>query len=638
MKKETGFLVRNIAVRRVLIWVTQALIFAASAVAAFLLRFDFSVPAFYLRYLPYALAIWLPVKFFVFYAAKLDRGFWRYVSAIDLVRISIANLIASIIGFFLIRSLAPAGFPRSIYVLDLMVCFFGTCGLRLLARATSRFRSQARNSKASLKRTLIYGAGDAGNTLLREIRNNPRLAYRVCGFIDDDPSKLGLRIAGVPVLGTGSTIEAVAARHRVAAVLIAIPSATGMEMRRILELCQTTGVEFKTVPGLGEVIEGHGLAGQIREVAVEDLLGRTPVHLEEGSIRSTLEGKIVLVTGAAGSIGVELCRQIARFHPAGIVGFEIAESALFEIDCEMHRSFPHVSFHPEIGSIQNRDRLNEVFRHYKPAVVYHAAAYKHVPLMETHVFEAIKNNVFGSFNVATAAAEHGVEDFLLISSDKAVRPTNVMGATKRIAELILIALQNGRTKYVAVRFGNVLGSNGSVIPIFKKQIAAGGPVTVTHPDMRRFFMTIPEACQLVLQSMAIAEGGQICVLDMGQPVKIVDLARQLILLSGLRPDEDIKVEFIGARPGEKISEELTTMLEDTVPSKHDKIRIFVGNGVPEHDIRTGLETLREICETRDTGRLVVALKELVPDYSPSVHLLKRITARDENERAVIGAN
>ena len=304
MKKETGFLVRNIAVRRVLIWVTQALIFAASAVAAFLLRFDFSVPAFYLRYLPYALAIWLPVKFFVFYAAKLDRGFWRYVSAIDLVRISIANLIASIIGFFLIRSLAPAGFPRSIYVLDLMVCFFGTCGLRLLARATSRFSSQARNSKASLKRTLIYGAGDAGNTLLREIRNNPRLAYRVCGFIDDDPSKLGLRIAGVPVLGTGSTIEAVAARHRVAAVLIAIPSATGMEMRRILELCQTTGVEFKTVPGLGEVIEGHGLAGQIREVAVEDLLGRTPVHLEEGSIRSTLEGKIVLVTGAAGSIGV----------------------------------------------------------------------------------------------------------------------------------------------------------------------------------------------------------------------------------------------------------------------------------------------------------------------------------------------
>jgi FlaA1/EpsC-like NDP-sugar epimerase len=638
MKKETGFLVRNIAVRRILIWATQAGIFAASAVAAFLLRFDFSVPAFYFRYIPYALAIWLPVKFVVFYAAKLDRGFWRYLSAIDLIRISVANVIASSVGFFLIRWLAPPGFPRSLYVLDLMVCFFGTCGLRLLARTTSRFSSQYRNGKASLKRALIYGAGDAGNTLLREIRNNSRLAYRVCGFIDDDSTKVGLRFAGVPVLGTGDTITAIVARHRITIILIAIPSATGAEMTRILELCQVAGAEFKTVPGLGEVIEERGLAGQIREVAVEDLLGRTPVHLEEGSIRSTLEGKVVLVTGAAGSIGFELCRQIARFHPAGIVGLENAESALFEIDREMRQSFPHVSFHPEIGSIQNRDRLNEIFGHYKPSVVYHAAAYKHVPLMETHAFEAIENNVFGSYNVAVAAAEHGVEDFLLISSDKAVRPTNVMGATKRVAELILMGLQNGGTKYVAVRFGNVLGSNGSVIPIFKKQIAAGGPVTVTHADMRRFFMTIPEACQLVLQSLAIGKGGQICVLDMGQPVKIVDLARHLILLSGLRPEEDIKIEFTGMRPGEKLSEELTTMLEDTVPSKHDKIRIFVGNGVPEHDIRTSLETLREICEARDIGRLVVALKELVPDYNPSVHLLKRITAHSEHRSAVIEAN
>jgi FlaA1/EpsC-like NDP-sugar epimerase len=638
MKKETGFLIRNIALRRILIWATQAGIFAASAGAAFLLRFDFSVPAFYLRYIPYALAIWLPAKFVVFYAAKLDRGFWRYLSAIDLIRISVANVIASVICFFLIRRLAPPGFPRSLYVLDLMVCFFGTCGLRLLARATSRFSSQSRNRKTSLKRTLIYGAGDAGNTLLREIRNNSRLAYRVCGFIDDDSSKVGLCIAGVPVLGTGETIGALVARERIAIVLIAIPSATGTEMTRILELCQAAGAEFKTVPGLAEVIEERGLAGQIREVAVEDLLGRTPVHLEEGSIRNTLEGKTVLVTGAAGSIGFELCRQIARFQPAGIVGFEMAESSLFEIDREMHQLFPHVPFYPEIGSIQNRDRLNDVFRLYKPAVVYHAAAYKHVPLMEAHAFEAIENNIFGSYNVAAAAAEHGVEDFLLISSDKAVRPTNVMGATKRISELILMALENGRTKYVAVRFGNVLGSNGSVIPIFKKQIAAGGPVTVTHADMRRFFMTIPEACQLVLQSLAIGKGGQICVLDMGQPVKIVDLARQLILLSGLRPGEDIKIEFTGVRPGEKLSEELTTLLEDTVPSKHDKIRIFVGNGVPERDIRTWLEALREICDARDMGRLVVALKELVPDYSPSIHLLRHISTHDVPSRAAIGAD
>ena len=412
-------------------------------------------------------------------------------------------------------------------------------------------------------------------------------------------------------------------------ILIAIPSCTGAGMTRILELCHEAGVNFRTVPGLGEMIEDRGLAGQIREVAVEDLLGRTAVHLESDLIRSTLEGKVVLVTGAAGSIGSELCRQIARFHPAGIVGFEIAESALFEIDREMRKSFPLVPFYPEIGNVQNRARLNDVFSRYRPAVVYHAAAYKHVPLMESHVFEAVENNIFGTYNVATAAADHGAEDFLLISSDKAVRPTNIMGATKRIVELILLAMQNGQTRYVAVRFGNVLGSNGSVIPIFKKQIASGGPVTVTHPDMRRFFMTIPEACQLVLQALGIAEGGQICVLDMGQPVKIVELARNLILLSGLKPDEDIKIEFTGMRPGEKLYEELSTLLEDTVATEHEKIRIFVGNGVPDEDVRSWLETLREICETRDTGRLVVALKELIPDYSPSVHLLKRITGLEE---------
>ena len=347
------------------------------------------------------------------------------------------------------------------------------------------------------------------------------------------------------------------------------------------------------------------------------------MRLEEDEIRGALQGKVVLVTGAAGSIGSELCRQIARFRPAGIVGFEIAESPLFEIDREMRQAFPQTPFYPEIGSIQNRARLDEVLRQYSPSVVYHAAAYKHVPLMEAHIFEAIENNVFGTYNVAAAAADHGVEDFVMISSDKAVRPTNVMGATKRVAELLLLALQNGGTKYVAVRFGNVLGSNGSVIPIFKKQIAAGGPVTVTHPDMRRFFMTIPEACQLVLQAAVIGKGGQICVLDMGEPVKIVDLARNLILLSGLRPDEDIKIEFTGMRPGEKLYEELSTIFEDTAPTAHEKIRIFIGNGMPENDVAAWLHDLREICEARDAGRLVVALKEIVIDYSPSANLLKR---------------
>jgi FlaA1/EpsC-like NDP-sugar epimerase len=566
--------------------------------------------------------------------------------------------------------MAPRGFPRSIYLLDLMICFLGTAGLRMIVRMMAEATANGRNG-ATEKNTLIYGAGEAGVPLLREIQRNPKLPYRVRGFLDDRPDKKGVRILGVPVLGGGDQIDALVTKHNIVTILIAIPSATGAQMTRILERCHAARVECKTIPGLGEVIEERGRVGQIREVAVEDLLGRNTVHLEEDQIRGTLEGKVILVTGAGGSIGSELCRQIARFHPAGIVGFEIAESPLFEIDREMRQAFPRTPFYPEIGSIQNRARLDEVLRHYSPSAVYHAAAYKHVPMMEAHIFEAIENNVFGTYNVAAAAAEHGVEDFVMISSDKAVRPSNVMGATKRIAELLLLAMQengdrqpdgkfgdrqpdgkfgdrqpfsasgefgdrqpffeakNGvcphwRTKYVAVRFGNVLGSNGSVIPIFKKQIAAGGPVTVTHPEMRRFFMTIPEACQLVLQAAVNAEGGQICVLDMGEPVKIVDLARNLILLSGLKPDEDIKIEFTGMRPGEKLYEELSTMLEDTAPTAHEKIRIFVGNGMPQGDIEMWLLCLREACETRDAGRVVLALKEIVLDYSPSAHLLKRV--------------
>jgi FlaA1/EpsC-like NDP-sugar epimerase len=383
-------------------------------------------------------------------------------------------------------------------------------------------------------------------------------------------------------------------------------------------------VEYKTIPGLGEVIEERGLVGQIREVAVEDLLGRNTVRLNDDQIRGTLEGKIVLVTGAAGSIGSELCRQIARFNPAKIVGFEIAESPLFEIDREMRQAFPAIPFYPEMGSIQNRARLDEVLLQHAPSIVYHAAAYKHVPMMEANVFEAIENNVFGTYNVAMAAAEHGVEDFIMISSDKAVRPTNIMGATKRVTELLLLELQNGRTCYVAVRFGNVLGSNGSVIPIFKKQIAAGGPVTVTHPEMRRYFMTIPEASQLVLQASTMGMGGEIFVLDMGAPVKIVDLARNLIRLSGFRPDEDIKIEFTGARPGEKLYEELNFIEENTVPTPCEKIKIFTGNSLPSAGMESYLEALRGICQRREVSNLVLTLKDLIPDYNPSAQLRRRV--------------
>lgn len=620
-------LTRRRILRWLLLWAVQIVMFVLAGLGAFLLRFDFSIPGKYRSSLPLTLALWVTVKTLTFFSLKLDRGIWRYFALTDLFRVILGNLVGSAAGWIVIAGVGPAGFPRSVFILDLLLCLLATGGLRIGTHILSNVHSGAYLHAPEERRALIYGAGDAGATLLHEILRNPRLAYHVCGFLDDSSYKKGLRVAGVPVMGGGEDAERLVRKHRIDLILIAIPTATGVEMTRILERCHAAGVECKTVPGLGDLIEGNSLAGQIREVAVEDLLGRTPVHLEEQPIRNAIEDRVVLVTGAAGSIGSELCRQIAAFRPAAIVGYEIAESPLFEIDREMRQTFPHVPFYPEIGSVLNRRRLDDVLRQYRPRAVYHTAAYKHVPLMEAHIFEAVENNVFGTYNVAAASQDNGVEEFLLISSDKAVRPANVMGATKRLAERIVLALQNGRTRYVAVRFGNVLGSNGSVVPIFKKQIAAGGPVTVTHPEMRRFFMTIPEACQLVLQALAVGQGGQICVLDMGQPVKIVDLARNLILLSGLRPGEDIPIEFTGTRPGEKLYEELNSLLEDTVPSGHDKIRIFMGRCEAEENLETWLDRLREICDARDVGSLVLTLKELVGDYNPSTELLRRIVGR-----------
>jgi FlaA1/EpsC-like NDP-sugar epimerase len=604
-------------------WAVQLPIFVLSGVAAFLARFEFALDRVALAQMMWAIPVWLVVKSAVFRVFELDRDWWRYASVPDMIRIGLANLAGSVISAVVLVLAAPPGFPRSVLLIDSLLSANGTGGIRLLVRILrdSAIRGKAEGQRKSV---VIYGAGTAGVMLLREIRSNARLSYDVRGFMDDDPRKLGMRVHSVPVLGAGTDLPAVARRHSIGEVLVAIPSASGPEMAVILQRCHDAGLRCRTIPGLAELIEGRHLAPQIRDVDVEDLLGRVTISLDESALRDKLEHKVVFVTGAAGSIGSEICRQVARFRPLAIVGFDSAETPLFHLEQEMRASFPGVQFRPEIGSIQSPARLDDVLEQHAPSILYHAAAYKHVPMMESSLFAAVDNNITGTANVVAAATEYGVADFVMISSDKAVRPTNIMGLTKRVAELLIGSAQNGGPKFVSVRFGNVLGSNGSVIPTFKKQIAAGGPVTVTHPEMRRYFMTIPEAVQLVLQASTMGKGGEIFVLDMGQPVKIVDLARNLILLSGLRPDKDIRIEFTGIRPGEKLYEELNTLDENTVPTFHEKIKIFAGPTPSPEEMKNRLAAIRRHCAARDERRLLLELKDLVPDYNPSMQVLQRL--------------
>jgi FlaA1/EpsC-like NDP-sugar epimerase len=610
-------------IHRPLVWLAQIAIFGACGVITFLLRFDFEIPRPELDHLLWAFSVWLCVKPIVFRLGRLDRYWWRFVSVRDMIGIALGNFLASGISALLIRVLAPPGFPRSIFVLDFVLCFLAVSGLRVAIRMALETAALG-NKVGPAKRTVIYGAGVAGFRLLQEIRRNPCLSYAIVGFVDDNSRKLGLSIEGAKVLGGGAQLAMVAVRHHIEMVLIAIPSASGLEMTQILRHCHAAGIPHKTIPGLGEIIENNSLIHQIRDVAVADLLGRSPVHLDRELIHDRYQERVILVTGAAGSIGSELCRQIARFHPRLIIGLDIAETALFYLEREMRQLFSAVPFFPFVGSIQDPLRVDEILHRHSPMAVFHAAAYKHVPMMETDIFEAVKNNVFGTLNVATLASRHGVQDFVMISTDKAVHPTSIMGATKRVAEIAVTALQSGGTKNVCVRFGNVLGSNGSVVSVFKQQIAAGGPVTVTHPEMRRYFMTIPEAAQLVLEAATLGNGGEIFVLEMGEPVKIVDLARNLILLSGFHPDEDIRIEFTGIRPGEKLFEELNGHDEQMRTTLHQKIKIFASSALSVSDLRLHLHALAETCEAGDVGRLLLELKEIVPDYNPSHHVLRRV--------------
>jgi FlaA1/EpsC-like NDP-sugar epimerase len=600
-----------------LILAFKVVVVAASLLLAYLLRYDFQrelVPwGVFLRLLPALILI----KLAIFWWQGTYRGWWRYVSIADVVDLARANLFASVAFIlYVVFSHRLNGIPRSVLVLDGVICFCIMAGVRFLTRAVrENYLPLRRRGDKKAIRLLIVGAGSAGQMIAREIRQNPALGKEIVGFIDDDLDKKGGNIAGFPVLGNQENLAEAVRRTGATEVIIAIPSATGRQMRAIVERCKALDLRFRTLPGMSDLIDGRVTVQQVRDVDLVDLLGRKATHLDGERIRAFLEGKRVLVTGAAGSIGSEICRQVARFHPCSIVLFDHAESSLFAIQNELAETFPGLPMTAVAGDVRDRTRIQGVFDEARPQVVFHAAAYKHVPMMENNPSEAANNNVRGTRVVAETSHAFSVESFVMISTDKAVNPTNVMGATKRAAELFVQALsRNSRTRFVTVRFGNVLGSAGSVVPTFKRQIAAGGPVTVTHPEVTRFFMTIPEATQLVLQAGSMGRGGEIYLLDMGEPVKIVALAEELIRLSGFVPYEDIDIIFTGLRPGEKLFEELLIDGEGIKPTSHEKIMVAAASTVDLAVLELQIEELYQLQRDMDLHGIIAKLQEIVPEF------------------------
>jgi FlaA1/EpsC-like NDP-sugar epimerase/UDP-N-acetylmuramyl pentapeptide phosphotransferase/UDP-N-acetylglucosamine-1-phosphate transferase len=606
--------------RRVVIILFQLCLLAASYYLSFLLRFDFNLNNPYRRAFLLTLPFVLLVKLPVFYYFRLLAGWWRYVGMGDLLDIIKAAAVSAPLVFGVVYCVhGLINYPRSIFIVDPILTVFVVGGTRFAVRA---YYESARLHLTHAN-TLIVGAGSAGRGIARELRGNERLEYNLVGFVDDDPTKKGVRLEGIKVLGGTDELRRLIDDNDVAHILIAIPSATGKQMQTIIAKCRECKVDFKTLPAIGDIIRGAASATAVRNVRVEDLLARAPVRLDLGSIRAKFREKPVLITGAAGSIGSELSRQIADFRPSKLVLFDQGESDLFDIELELKRKFPALKCDAAIGDILDVKRLREVFAEHRPQSVFHAAAYKHVPLMEQNCFQAVKNNIFGTYNVALMARQYEAGDFVMISSDKAVNPSNVMGVTKRVAELLILGLQHHQTRFVSVRFGNVLGSRGSVLPVFQQQIAARSPITITDPEAKRYFMTIPEAVQLVLQASTMGMGGEIFVLDMGEPVKIADLARTLLTLSGLEPDRDVKIVFTGLRPGEKLFEELKLDGEGIKPTSHEKIRVLDGGAVSFEQVQAWLEELARLTEAHNVHGLVSKLKEIVPEYIPSPEILAR---------------
>ncbi|MBT7630694.1 MAG: polysaccharide biosynthesis protein [Desulfobacula sp.] len=602
---------------------------------AHLIRFDFMIPEWalekFFNMLPYVLV----VKTFCFYFFDLYRGMWRYTSLNDLLNVVKASTIAELIVIVIVLYVNRfQDVSRSVFIIDWCLTLIFIAALRVMTRIIFEqftenisfqdlkeiilniFKIRSKNSRG----VIIIGAGDCGEKICREIREDASLKYHVDGFLDDDLSKIGRKIHGISVLdkieGLSHAIKSTESKE----AIIAIPSLKVEKMRQIVNICREADIIFKTVPSMGELINGKVTINLIRDVEYRDLLGRDPVDLEKEKIGQYLGKKKVIVTGGGGSIGRELCKQICKFNPEKIILFERAETPLYEIDLELKKDFPDIEILPILGDIQNKDEIESVFKKYAPDIIFHAAAYKHVPMLEHHPWKAVENNIIGTENLVDVALQFQSEKFVLISTDKAVNPANVMGASKRIAEMILqhsILKKDLKTSFITVRFGNVIGSAGSVIPLFKQQIKQGGPVTVTHPDIIRYFMLIPEACQLILQAGAMGKGGEIYVLEMGRPVNISDMAKDLIRFSGFEPDGDIEIKYIGLRPGEKLYEELITKDEFVVPTSHAKIMVLNSENINFEKFNPFLKELKQLAADQNNNEEIKhMLKKIVPEYQP----------------------
>jgi len=621
---------RMLRFRLPLILTFQAVVACFSLLGAFLLRFDFNLPPDQLALFYLALPLALCSRMASYLYFRTYTNSWGFAGMRELTDDIKATLLGSV-SFILIMvfTMGSSGFPRSVLIFESVLSLMLLSGGKFVFRY--RFHSPHSVDSRKVKHTLIVGAGRAGVSILNEIQNNAGLASRVIGFVDDNPYKKGTTIQGVSVLGGTEEIPELAAHYDLDEIIIAIPSAGHKEIVRIRSLCDKSEAKTMVLPTLSELMRDQQFTSQLREVSYDDLLGRKAIRFCRETDRKLLEGEIrnrtVLVTGAGGSIGSELCRQIAQHSPSLLILLERHENSLYDLELDLRKEFPDQAFLPVVGDILDGEKIDRLLGANNVNLVYHAAAYKHVPMMEREPIEAIRNNVFGTLSLARLARTHRVEKFILISSDKAVRPTNVMGTTKRVAELIMKGMLGGGTKFVAVRFGNVLGSNGSVIPVFKKQIAGGGPVTVTHPETTRYFMSISEAVQLVMVAGTLGDGGEIFLLDMGEPVKIVDLARRLISLSGFQADKDVEIVFTGLRPGEKLHEELYWQGEGIVPTENRKITMWKPDGLDTATLFSQLKELEKSIEANDAIVVITTLGEIVPEAKITIGAVPQAVPR-----------